>query len=55
VREKFESALVGARVRTTVVMLAPSRITYSKLRAVTPQTQLRELYEFATASTIDDV
>ena len=33
---------MGARVRTTVVMLAPSRITYSKLRAVTPQTQLRE-------------
>ena len=39
VREKFESALVGAHLRTTVVMLAPSRITNSKLRAVTPQTQ----------------
>ena len=35
--------LGGGRHRTS-----PLRIAYSMLRAVTPQTQLRELYEFAT-------
>ena len=48
-RGMCERALVGALVsRSGRHRMAPLRIAYSMLRAVTPQTQLRELYEFAT-------
>ena len=48
-RGMCERALVGALVsRSGRHRMAPLQIAYSMLRAVTPQTQLRELYEFAT-------